>query len=221
MLGTRITKWITTLSLALLLHCAAFGQAVNNAQIHGVVQDPTGAAVIGAQVKATRTDTGVSQTTISGADGFFIIPGLPVGGYSLEVTAKAFSKYLQTGLVLEVGQNVQVNVSLSVGSVTEEVHVSSDAAMVETQDTSISQVIDIGGGSNSPATFIRNQWQWSDDVDWIRGKNHYSFGIEGIAGQMDQNNIQDANGSFTFDGTLTGRPASGGAAAAARWLIFC
>jgi len=40
MLGTRLTKWIMTLSLVLLLHCAAFGQAVNNAQIHGVVHDP-------------------------------------------------------------------------------------------------------------------------------------------------------------------------------------
>ncbi len=142
MLRTRIVRWTTTLSLILFLSCAAFGQAVNNAQIHGVVQDSTGAAVPGAQIKATRTDTGLTQATVSGADGSFVLPGLPVGGYSLEVSAPAFSRYLQTGIVLEVGQNVQVNVGLTVGSVTQEVHVSADAAMVETQDTSISQVID-------------------------------------------------------------------------------
>jgi Carboxypeptidase regulatory-like domain len=142
MLRTKIAGWLTAICLMLFLHEVAVGQAVNNAQIHGVVNDSTGAAVSGANVKATKSDTGVAQSTVSGADGSFVLPGLPVGGYSLEVTAAAFSKYVQTGIVLEVGQNVQVNVGLTVGSVTEEVHVSADAAMVETQDTSISQVID-------------------------------------------------------------------------------
>jgi hypothetical protein len=67
-----------------------------------------------------------------------------------------------------------------------------------------------GGNSNSPASFIRNQWQYADDVDILRGRHHFSLGIEGIVGQMDQTNIQNENGSFTFDGTLTGRPASAG-----------
>jgi hypothetical protein len=135
-------KWITTIGLALYLHSAAFAQAVNNAQIHGVVQDPSGAAVVGAQITATQTDTGRVQSTVSSADGAFVIPGLPVGSYSLEVSAPAFNKYLQTGIVLEVGQNVQVNISMTIGNVSQEVHVSADAAMVETQDTSISEVVD-------------------------------------------------------------------------------
>ena len=54
----------------------------------------------------------------------------------------AFSKYVQSGIVLQVGQNVQINIALTVGSVSQEVHVSANAAMVETQETSISQVID-------------------------------------------------------------------------------
>lgn len=120
----------------------AFAQAVNNAQIHGVVQDTTGAVVAGAQVKATQTDTGRSQTTVSGADGSYLLSDLPVGGYTLEVTSHAFSKYIQTGIVLQVGQNVVINVPLQVGSVSQEVHVSANAAMVETENTSVSEVID-------------------------------------------------------------------------------
>ena len=61
----------------------------------------------------------------------------------------------------------------------------------------------VGGGSNAPAKFIRNQWQWTDDIDWIRGRNHYSFGTEGIVGQMDQNNVGSGNGAFNFNGTST------------------
>ncbi|HEV2487175.1 MAG TPA: carboxypeptidase-like regulatory domain-containing protein [Terracidiphilus sp.] len=142
MVISKVTKWITAICLVLLLHNFGFAQSVNNAQIHGMVLDQSGAAVVGAQITATQRDTGRIQTTVSGADGSFVLPGLPVGGYSLQVSAKGFRKYTQTGLVLQVGQNVQVNIPLTVGSVSQEVQVSADAAMVETQDTSISEVID-------------------------------------------------------------------------------
>ena len=69
-------------------------------------------------------------------------------------------------------------------------------------DLSVSNYFAVGGGSNNPATFIRNQWQWADDIDWIKGRHHYSFGAEGIAGQMDQTSI-DSNGTFSFNGSAT------------------
>ena len=142
MVISKVTKWITAICLVLFLHNVGFAQAVNNAQIHGMVLDQSGAAVVGAQITATQKETGQIQTTVSAGDGSFVLPGLPVGAYSLQISAKGFSRYTQTGLVLQVGQNVQVNVPLTVGSVSQEVQVSADAAMVETQDTSISEVID-------------------------------------------------------------------------------
>src|ERR1035441_5833393 len=142
MVISKVAKWISAICLVLFLHNVGFAQAVNNAQVHGTVLDQSGAAVVGAKVTATQKETGQVQTTVSGADGSFVLPGLPVGGYSLQVTANGFRKYTQTGLVLQIGQNVQVNIPLTVGSVSQEVQVSADAAMVETQDTSISEVID-------------------------------------------------------------------------------
>src|ERR1700761_7394023 len=136
----RITPFIAAIILALMTPGSVSAQAVNNASIHGVVQDTSGAMVANAQVKATQTDTGRVQTAVSGADGAYLLADLPVGGYSLEVTSPAFSKYEQTGIVLQVGQNVQVNIALTVGTVSQEVHVSANAAMVETQDTSVSEV---------------------------------------------------------------------------------
>src|SRR5262249_25720572 len=73
-----------------------------------------------------------------------------------------------------------------------------------------------GGGSNAPAKFIRNQWQVADDADWISGRHHFSFGGEFIAGQMDENNIQYANGEFNFNWSRTAissNPLSGDALA--------
>ena len=129
--------------LAPMLPCwRAAAQAVANGEIHGVVQDSSGAIVVNAQVKALQTETAYSQTAVTGADGSYLIPGLPVGAYTLEVTAPSFIKYIQSGIVLQVGQNVAVNVSLKAGAVTQEVHVSANASMVQTQETSVSQVID-------------------------------------------------------------------------------
>ena len=142
MTGRRILALIMAVGAMFFWQSIASGQAVNNAQIHGVVLDQTGAAIVGAHVTAINSSTSGSQTTVSGADGTFVLPGLPVGNYSLNVAASGFDKYSQTGIVLQVGQNVQVNVKLQVGSQSQEVRVSADAAMVETQDTSISEVMD-------------------------------------------------------------------------------
>jgi hypothetical protein len=120
----------------------ARAQAVAGAAIHGSVTDPSGAALPNAEVKATQTNTGQSRTTYTAPDGSYVLPNLPVGPYTLEVTATAFNKSVQTGILLQVGNDVPVNVTLQVGAVSQEVHVTSDAVMVQTEDTSISEVVD-------------------------------------------------------------------------------
>lgn len=142
MIGRKLYSLFAVAAMLVLSFGFANAQAVNNAQIHGIVLDPTGAAIVGAQINATSTTTGTMQSAVSGADGTYVLPGLQVGSYSLEVTANGFNKYKQTGIVLQVGQNVQININLKVGSASQEVQVSADAAMVETQDTSISAVMD-------------------------------------------------------------------------------
>jgi len=138
----RLRIVLLPLILALLAPGAAFAQAVANAEIRGLITDVSGAVVPGAQVKATQTETGRVRSTVSGTDGSYVLPNLAVGPYKLEVTAPAFSNYVQSGILLQVGNNVQINVALQVGTISQEVSVAADAAMVETQDTSVSQVID-------------------------------------------------------------------------------
>jgi hypothetical protein len=112
------------------------------AEINGTVRDATGAAIPGASVKATQTATGVVRTTASGADGGYVLPNLPVGPYLLEVAKEGFSKYVQTGIVLQVDTTPTIDVSMRVGGVNEQVTVEADAAQVETRTTSIGQVVD-------------------------------------------------------------------------------
>ncbi len=124
-----------------------------------------------AQIKATQTDTGQTQSTSSEEDGSFVLPNLPVGPYRLTISAASFQTYSQTGITLQVGNNVQVNAALTLGSVSQSVEVVANAAMVETQNTAIAEVIDerrildlplngrqatdlilLAGGANVPAT---------------------------------------------------------------------
>ena len=120
----------------------AMAQAVESATIHGVVSDATGAVVPAAAVKATQTNTGQARSTVSATDGSYVLPNLPVGPYTLEVSSPSFNRNLQSGIILQVGSNVLINVTLQVGAVTQELRVTADAAMVQTEDTSVSEVVD-------------------------------------------------------------------------------
>ena len=117
-------------------------QAVNSAQIHGAITDPTGAAIAGAKVKVTQTETGMVRSTVTNSEGAFSLPGLPVGPYKLEVTAPGFQNYIQTGITLQVSQNPKVDIRLQLGTVSQVEEVRGDAIMVNTNETSVSQVID-------------------------------------------------------------------------------
>jgi Carboxypeptidase regulatory-like domain len=127
--------------LALILGAGCvWGQATS--QIEGVVRDESGSAVPGADVKATQTETNVVRATVSSADGTYVLANLPIGPYRLEVAKTGFTTYVQTGIVLQVATNPALDISLKVGSVTEQVQVEANAALVETRNTNVGAVIE-------------------------------------------------------------------------------
>ena len=137
------------LSAALLLASAAFltpavvrAQAVAIAEVDGYVVDPSGSGVAGAQVKMTEVDKQQVHQTVTDAQGRYALPNLPVGAYQMEVTSNGFKNYVQTGITLQVANNVQLSVTMQLGSISERVEVAANAEMVETKDSSLSEVID-------------------------------------------------------------------------------
>ena len=130
-----ISKTVFCFALA----CAAVW--AQTSQINGSIKDPSGSAIPGAAVKATQTANGVVRNTTSGADGNYALPNLPIGPYQVEVTKEGFSKYNQTGIVLQIDSNLTVDVGLTVGAVSEQVTVESSAAQVETRSTAIGSVV--------------------------------------------------------------------------------
>jgi len=126
--------------LAALCSALAFGQAT--AQIHGVVQDMSGAAIPGAMVKATQTETGISRTVTSEADGGYVLSNLPLGPYQLEVNKDGFATVVQMGIVLRVNSDPAIPVALKVGAVSDRVSVEANATQVETSSVGVGSVIE-------------------------------------------------------------------------------
>ena len=133
------TTLFVPICLFLVLGFALFGQSIS--QISGTVKDASGLGIPGAQVTVTQTDTGLSRTAQSDADGIYSLPSLPLGPYRMEVKKEGFTTYVQSGIVLQVDSAPTVDPILKVGVVTESVQVEAAAAMVETHSTGVGQVV--------------------------------------------------------------------------------
>ena len=126
-------------SLAALLTA----QDQRTATLVGNVTDSAGAAIPNATVDVTNVDTNVVTHTKTNGDGAYYAPFLLVGNYKLEVQSAGFKKYEQTGLIFNAGETPRVNVQLQIGSVSEEIRVSAQAALLETDNAVV------GGTTNA------------------------------------------------------------------------
>ncbi len=133
--------WSRLFLFAVLSGATALAQ-YTNATISGVVYDPGGAVVAGANVTIRSPETGYSKTAQTGADGAFLFPATPVGSYQIVVEKPGFAKYVQSGITLAVNQVANAPVTLKVGDVSQQVTVAADAELVNTQTASVAQVID-------------------------------------------------------------------------------
>lgn len=125
---------------ALLAGSVVYGQAT--ARLSGVVKDPQGAHVPNAKLVLTHEQTGGQRETFSSGSGEYVFLDVPVGVYRLEVEAPGFSRYVQSGIVLSVNRSPRNDVTLTVGSVAQELVVTADASMVEAASSELKQTVD-------------------------------------------------------------------------------
>jgi len=113
-------KALRLAALTLLVLCLAprHAQSQVSALLSGRVTDQTGAAVQGATVTATSDDTGITRSTVTNQSGLYELVALPIGHYSLRAKKPGFAEQVRTGILLVVGQDATVDLSLRVGEVT-------------------------------------------------------------------------------------------------------
>lgn len=151
----------------LLAPIAAFAQTANGT-ITGTVTDASGAAVAGAAVVVSNTDTGVQTPTVTTQTGAYTAVNLPIGAYSVTVSAAGFKKYVRNGLALAAAQTLEINVPLEVGQTSDSVTVTAEASLLKTETGDIAHNITLEqlddlpvlgiGGSNAGSSGVRNPY---------------------------------------------------------------
>ena len=139
------TRWLYVASATLLMAFMATpnlqGQATELGSILGTVTDPQNAAVPNAIARVTNVGTGIAREAITDAQGSFAARALVPGSYTVEVTAPSFQKQVQSNIKLDVGGSVHLDFRLTVGQVTEQVQVTAEATLLQTNESNVNTVI--------------------------------------------------------------------------------
>lgn len=141
---TKLSAVVKFLGLGLftlfLFAAPGYGQT-SYGTIAGSVTDATGAAVATAEVTILNTGTGETHVTKTNTKGGYIVESIGTGTYNVTITAPSFSKSVVAGIAVEASVTTSVNASLSVGSATETVEVSSSQEVLKTESAEVSETI--------------------------------------------------------------------------------
>ncbi|MBI2689620.1 MAG: TonB-dependent receptor [Acidobacteria bacterium] len=125
--------------LLLTAACALFAQS---GTIQGVVHDATDAVIAGAKVDVINIDTGLRREVATNEQGFYTAPALPVGRYRISASKPGFSNAEVPEIKLDVTQTARIDFTLKTGSVTESIEVTAAAALIDSETTTVGQVIE-------------------------------------------------------------------------------
>ena len=138
----RLVACLSVLIAVLTAPCLIKAQIAGSANLQGTVTDPTDALIVDAPVVATNEAAGVKHETKTGASGLYSFPNLAIGTYTIDVSAVGFQHYRQTGIVLDVGSSIAVNVKVAIGQEGQTVQVEASALALQTEDVSLKQTVD-------------------------------------------------------------------------------
>ena len=141
----RTWKYTGVLAGVLLLVVAGGIPAaaqVASGSIVGAVRDASGAVVTDAAVTVRNSETGIERHVTTNRDGDYVVTQLQPGTYGVTVEREGFKKAVQPPFKLDVNQTTRVDITLAVGSVSQSVEVSAAEPLVESQSSSVGQVIE-------------------------------------------------------------------------------
>ena len=195
---------------ATLVVCLLSAVPPTNAQtyrgaIRGVVRDPSGAAIVGANVAAKNSDTGLARTTTTAEDGGYVISELPAGIYQVEAESKGFGKFTNSSVSVQVGLETPLDITLSVGARGESVTVTTVMPILETSQDVLGGAVD----QELVAALPLNGRDFGKLVALVPGVTVEGSGVAGTEkgfGQFNINGNRDRSNNYMLDGTDNNDP---------------
>ena len=182
--------------------------------IQGIVKDQSDALIPGAQVTVTNLETGLRREGATNESGLYIFPGLPVGRYKVSAASKGFSTSEVPDTKLDVGQSARFDFLLKPGTLTESVDVNATAALLDSETSTVGQVIDNKRIVELPLNgrnFLELA-RLTAGAAAARGSRPQGEGVFAAAGQHGyqvQVNIDGVDNSTTYSGGPVGFEAQG------------
>ncbi len=173
------------------LPLAAQTQAINGS-IRGRVTDPAGAAIPKAGVSVTNTANGYAREVESTDDGYFVIPNLPIGLYTVTFKKEGFETQRHSGVALDAGTEAVIDTQLKVGSVSTTVEVSGGAPVLEPSRINTGRTISFEEVDNLPLS-SRNPYNFVIFQPGLSGHPNPELGIPrtlNTNGLLDRINFQ-------------------------------
>ncbi|HEV2323320.1 MAG TPA: TonB-dependent receptor [Terracidiphilus sp.] len=196
----QLRLWIFACSLAasILIASPRATAQVDTGSIVGQVSDQTGAVITGAKVTAIEVSTGIAHTTTTGSNGEYILSPLKIGLYNLTVTRQGFRDLVQKNIEVTIQSRLKVDATLQPGSVTQGVVVTAAPPLLETQTSSLQQLVDTRAINDLPlnrrnATFLA---QLSPGVTFAQ---HDSRGLQ-ASGSFSANGFGRTENDYLLDG---------------------
>lgn len=172
-----IRALVIVAALTSFLPRLAHGQAAAiNGEINGSVTDVSGAAVARAVIEIVNSETGFKQSVMTTESGLYSFRLLPLGTYHLKTQAAGFDDARRTGIVVNAGATVTVNVSLEVAGASTQVEVTAAAASTDPSRTSLGSTLDNTTTSNLPLV-SRNPFNFILFQPNVSGRANTEFGV--------------------------------------------
>ncbi|MDM7924003.1 MAG: carboxypeptidase regulatory-like domain-containing protein [Pyrinomonadaceae bacterium] len=208
----RILHALGVLAVFTMLSISAIAQSqATTGTVQGTIVDPNGAVVSGATITVKNNATGFERTVTTNSDGFFTAPLLPLGRYKITTTASGFSSSVLDNVEVNIGQTLNLSISMKVGEASEVVDVSAEAEGVEIARTELSTQINQRSVENLPI----NRRDFSrfalltPGVSIVQGPDGDEITINGQKGIQNNVSIDGADANNPFFGEQRGgqRPA--------------
>lgn len=145
----RIYRFVFFTILSVLFIARVNAQSPNGT-VSGLIVDPSGAAIVAADILVANDATGLQYSARTNGDGIYLVSNLPAGTYRLQVSKIGFKTLIKPDIVLHVQDALAINFTLPVGAVSEIVTVTGGSPLVDMKSAAVSTVVDRQFAENLP-----------------------------------------------------------------------